>query len=63
MDSAEVLHGAELQTSLWRVERFLGLGFGDDDADLLGNSDVDWHEAAALVAAGCPHAVAVRILT
>ena len=63
MDSAEVLHGTELQTCRWRIKMFLELGFGDDDADLLGNSDVDWHEAAYLLVAGCPHPVAVRILT
>lgn len=52
----------------YRVERFVELGFEEDDASLLAVAKgdngfpVDTHYAKRLLAAGCPHKLAVRIL-
>ena len=53
----------ELRVTRWRVEQFEALGFHEADAELLAYSDVDWHEAARLIAAGCPVDIALRLLT
>ena len=53
----------ELRVSLWRVEQFEGLGFKTSDAEWLALSDVDWHEAARLIDAGCPVPIALQLLT
>lgn len=47
----------------WRIDRLLELGFRPDDALLLAVAAVDWHEAQRLLAAGCDHNTATRILT
>ena len=44
----------------WRELQFARLGF--ENADEMARSNVDWHEAAALVAAGAPPEHIVRIL-
>ena len=47
-------------TIQWRAGQFARLGF--ENADEMAQSDTDWHEAAALIAAGAtPHFIA-RIL-
>ncbi|HEY8766988.1 MAG TPA: hypothetical protein VIP09_06965 [Dehalococcoidia bacterium] len=38
------------------------VGFGEEDACLLAESDADLNRARSLVAAGCPHTVARQIL-
>ena len=44
----------------WRELQFGRLGF--ENADEMARSDVDWHEAAALIAAGARPEDLVRIL-
>ena len=44
----------------WRELQFARLGF--ENADEMARSNVDWHEAAALVAAGVRPEHLVRIL-
>ena len=46
----------------WRRSQLLALGFSPNDASALTKAPVDLGEARRLVAAGCPHAVARRIL-
>jgi hypothetical protein len=47
----------------WRFEQLRQAGYDRSDADLLsGRADVDLHQAADLVARGCPHELAVSIL-
>lgn len=46
----------------WHVGCFLGLGFTRREAMLLTAAQVDWHQAASLIADGCPFETAVRIL-
>ena len=44
----------------WRELQFARLGF--ENADEMARSDVDWHEAASLIAAGARPEDLVRIL-
>ena len=46
----------------WRIDRLLELGFHADEALLLAVAGVDWHDARALLEAGCDHDTALRIL-
>jgi hypothetical protein len=46
----------------WRFEQFSALGFGDEQAWLLADSDADLHRSRSLVAAGCSLDLALRIL-
>ena len=50
--AAEVATGQSLDdlTIQWRALQFARLGF--ENADEMAQSDADWHEAAALIAAG-----------
>lgn len=53
----------ETDVELWRADALIALGFGPQQVkDLLG-AGADHREAAALLAAGCPRELAVRILT
>ena len=45
----------------WRAERLASLGVRPDLALELAET-VDWHELAALLARGCPPALALEIL-
>jgi hypothetical protein len=63
MVDAAILTGDDLRVAQWREERFLSLGFTDMQAGVLARGDSDWHEAAALVAAGCPVDIVYRIVT
>lgn len=47
----------------WRTTKFLELGFLVTEAARLADLPVDWHQAADLIAAGCPPHLAARILT
>jgi hypothetical protein len=44
----------------WRSLQFRRLGF--ENADEMARSDGDWHEAAALIAAGASHEQVTKIL-
>lgn len=46
----------------WHHERMRELGV-TDNADLIALADVDWHRLEALLAARCPLAVAIEILS
>jgi len=46
----------------WRKSQFLALGFSASDANALTKAPVDLGEVRRLVAAGCPHEVARRIV-
>ena len=46
----------------WRRSQFLALGFTASDASTLTKAPVDLGEVRRLVAAGCPHDVARRIV-
>jgi hypothetical protein len=50
------------RVSLWRLEQFLTLGFDDEHACQLAESDADLNRARSLAAAGCPGRVAIQIL-
>jgi len=47
-------------TTEWRALQFARLGF--ENADQMARSNVDWHEAAALIAAGATPEHIARIL-
>lgn len=47
----------------WRIVNLLDAGYPLPDAEQLARSDVDLHEAVALLQRGCPPATAVAILT
>jgi hypothetical protein len=59
---AEVFNEEEERVSQWRFEQFLTLGFGEEDASLLSESEVDLNRARSLIRAGCPHSLAHKIL-
>jgi len=48
--------------SLWRFDQFHQLGFDEEDACLLSESDVDLNRARSLISAGCRHSLALKIL-
>lgn len=49
--------------SAWRLREFLRLGFNADDAELLTlEHQVDLHQVEALIKAGCPHGLVMRIV-
>ena len=48
--------------SLWRFDQFRRLGFGEEDACLLAESEADLNRAGSLIAASCPLIAAVQIL-
>ncbi len=48
--------------SLWRFDQFLTLGFGEEQACALAESDADLNRARSLIAVGCPLPVALQIL-
>ena len=51
------------QVARHRYDRFTELGFKPDWAHLLADDLlVDWHRVEEMLAHGCPHAVAVKIL-
>jgi hypothetical protein len=46
----------------WRKSQFIALGFSPSDANALTKAPVDLGEVRRLVAAGCPHEIARRIV-
>jgi hypothetical protein len=48
--------------SLWRFDQFLALGFGEEQACVLAESDADLNRARTLNTVGCPLPVAFQIL-
>jgi hypothetical protein len=46
----------------WRRRQFLRLGFSLTQAQRLTNASVDLDQMRKLIAAGCPHEIAQRIL-
>jgi hypothetical protein len=50
------------EVALWRLEQFRSLGFSDEDALRLAASRADLHLTRSLIAAACPHDLAVRIV-
>jgi hypothetical protein len=48
--------------SQWRFDQFHQLGFGEEEACLLAESDADLNRARSLVAVRCPLSVALQIL-
>lgn len=46
----------------WRRGQFLRLGFSLNQAQQLANASVDLAHMRKLIAAGCPHEIAQRIL-
>ncbi len=50
------------RVSRWRHSQFRTLGFGEEDARLLSESDVDLNQARFLISAGCPLNLALKIL-
>jgi hypothetical protein len=46
----------------WRLEQFLRLGFGEEDAWMLVDSGADLQLTRSLVGAGCPLHLALRIV-
>ena len=59
---AEVWVQEDERVSRWRFDQFRSLGFGEEDACLLSESEVDLNRARSLIAAGCPLNLAVKIL-
>jgi hypothetical protein len=52
----------ETRVRRWRRSQFMALGFSASDASVLTKAPVDLAEVRRLVAAGCPHDVARRIV-
>lgn len=46
----------------WRKESFLEMGFDKTAASYLAFTRIDLHEMRAMIAAGCPHNTAIKIL-
>jgi hypothetical protein len=51
------------RVSEWRYQQFLQLGFDEHQAWDLAGSDADLHASRTLIAVGCSHHLAMRILT
>lgn len=45
----------------WRFDQLIALGFGEDDAWMLVDSDADLQLVRSLVGSGCPLHLALRI--
>jgi hypothetical protein len=52
----------ELNVRHWRLDQFISLGFDSLQAAVMAESTVDLAQARRLVALGCPHETASRIL-
>jgi hypothetical protein len=51
------------RVSEWRHEQFLRLGFNEGQAWELAGSDADLQSSRTLIAVGCSHHLAMRILS
>jgi hypothetical protein len=48
---------------LWRFDQFVHAGFSEGQASILASrADLDWHRTIALVQAGCPPELVLRII-
>jgi hypothetical protein len=61
--SPEAIESEEQIVLLWRREQFGRLGFDPADARLLAESPADLGQARSICRAGCPIALAFRILS
>jgi hypothetical protein len=59
---ASRIRDERLRVRLWRREQFAGLGFPLSDSAALARSEADLEEARKLIASGCGHAIAFRIM-
>lgn len=62
LKSARRMRDERLRIRHWRRDQFMELGFSVSDASRLAKSDADLHETRSLIAAGCTHATAFRIV-
>jgi hypothetical protein len=60
--STRRLRDERLRIRHWRRDRFMELGFSHTDASALAKSKADLHETRSLLAAGCAHGTALRIV-
>ena len=52
----------EAIVTAWVARRFVDLGFRPEVAFVLAESGADWHEAEDLLAKGCRHKTAAKLL-
>jgi len=57
-----VVEVEEDKVARWRFDQFRALGFDNDDAFLLALAPVDLQASRTLMAEGCSHRLALRIL-
>jgi hypothetical protein len=63
LDNAPILVAVDQETANWRAETLERAGYEDDQVKLLAlDGAIDLHLAVALIARGCTHALALRIL-
>jgi hypothetical protein len=65
MSTSEYSPPRELENesvAVWRLDQFRLLGFSDADAWELAASRADLHLVRSLIAAHCPHHLAMRIV-
>jgi hypothetical protein len=62
VQSTRRLRDERLRVRHWRRDEFLALGFPLSDASALAKSPADLSTSRKLIAAGCPHPTAFRIL-
>ena len=65
MSTSEYSPPRELETervAVWRLDQLLSLGFSQADAWDLAASGADLHLVRSLIAAHCPHHLAVTIV-
>ena len=61
-EQADLVVAEEELVSQWRFDQFHQLGFGEEQACVLAESDADLNRARSLVAVRCPLPVALQIL-
>ena len=61
-DEVDLRSDEERRILLWRLNQFCGLGFDYATSVVMTDAPVDLAQARRLVAAGCPHEMASRIL-
>ena len=60
--SALLLDEAHNDVFRWRLEQFLELGFGTEEAATLAESEAELDQARTVLGSGCTRTVALRIL-
>jgi hypothetical protein len=61
-NTLEFREGDAAKVAGWRLHVLIEAGYPLDAAERLANSEADLHHAVELVASGCPHEVAEKIL-